>query len=509
MVRGGTSSGELEMETESALVVEGIVKKYPGVTALDDVNLDVRKNEVHAICGENGAGKSTLIKVLTGAIQPDAGVITIDGVQVRGFTPHEAMFSYGIAASYQEFNLVPYLSIAENIFLGNELKRPNGFLDIRKMNQEAERVLGILGVQIDPHKQVKELSVAFQQIVEIAKAISHNVKTLIMDEPSAPLTTTEVDKLFELVKNLKNNGVTVIYISHRLSEIFELSDRVSILRDGKLVNTLTTSETTKNALIHNMVGRELLETYPQRTCRPAEPILRVENLSSDQNVKQVSFTLRAGEVLGFGGLVGAGRTELVRAIFGADRKTGGTIHLDDREVEISCPSEAVKLGMGLIPEDRKRQGIISELSIKENISYSSFEKVSRLGLILPRLLNAVAENFRKILNIVTPDIEKKIKELSGGNQQKVVLARWLATGCRIVLFDEPTRGIDVGAKQEIYALINRLAEEGKGIVFISSEMPELLGMSDRIIVMHEGEVTGELSHEEATQEKILRLASGE
>ena len=497
------------MQTESALVVEGIVKRYPGVTALDDVTLDIRKNEIHAICGENGAGKSTLIKILTGAILADEGVITVGGIQARGFTPHEAMFRYGITAIYQEFNLVPYLTIAENIFLGNELRKSNGFLDIRRMNQEAANSLCILGIDLDPRVQVRALSVAYQQIVEIAKAISHNVKILIMDEPSAPLTTTEVDKLFELVKNLKKRGVTVIYISHRLAEIFELSDRVSVLRDGRLISTFNTSETDKNELIHNMVGRELLETFPERQCRPTEPLLCVENLCSDHNVKNVSFTLRAGEVLGFGGLVGAGRTELVRAIFGADRKTGGSIRLGNQSVDITHPIEAVKLGLGLIPEDRKQHGIISELSIKENISYSSFEKVSKLRLIIPRLLNGVAEKYRKLLNIATPDIERKIKDLSGGNQQKVVLARWLATGCQILLFDEPTRGIDVGAKQEIYQLINRLAEEGKGIVFISSEMPELLGMSDRIIVMHEGEVTGELSRDEATQEKILHLASGE
>lgn len=497
------------MESESALVVRGIVKRYPGVTALDNVNLEVRENEVHAICGENGAGKSTLIKVLTGAIQPDEGTLEIGGVMAKGFSPQEAMFGYGITAIYQEFNLVPYLTIAENIFLGNELRKKNGFLDTKRMNQEAMESLAALGVQLDPQKPVKTLSVAYQQIVEIAKAISHNVKILIMDEPSAPLTTTEVEKLFELVRNLKERGVTIIYISHRLSEIFALSDRVTVMRDGKLINTFETSETDKNELIQNMVGRELLETYPKRACSRGEPLLTVENLSSGDKVKGVSFTLHAGEVLGLGGLVGAGRTELVRAVFGADRKTGGVVRVDGNVAEIVRPSRAVKLGMGLIPEDRKLQGIISELSIKENISYSSFDNVSKLRLIVPKLLTAIGEKYRKLLNIATPNVEKKIKELSGGNQQKVVLARWLATGCRIVLFDEPTRGIDVGAKQEIYQLINRLAEEGKGIVFISSEMPELLGMSDRIIVMHEGLVTGELSRDEASQEKILRLASGE
>ena len=497
------------MQEETALSVAGIVKHYPGVKALDNITLDFYKNEVHAICGENGAGKSTLIKILTGAIQPDEGTISIDSIQRRGFTPWEAMFKYGITAIYQEFNLVPYLSITENIFLGNELRRRGGLLDISGMNREAQKALGILGVDLDPRIKVKNLTIAYQQIVEIAKAISHNVKILIMDEPSAPLSTNEVEKLFTLIRNLKSRGVTIIYISHRMSEIFELSDRVTVFRDGKLINTFITAATDKKTLIHNMVGRELLETFPERTGAPTETLLKVDNLSSDNNLENISFSVKAGEVLGFGGLVGAGRTELVRAIFGADPVTGGTIRIRGKEVKINHPVQAVKLGLGLIPEDRKQHGIISELSIKENISYSSFEKVSRLRIIMTRCLKEVAEKYRRVLNIVTPSIDKKIKDLSGGNQQKVVLARWLATGCEIFLFDEPTRGIDVGAKQEIYRLINTLAEEQKGIIFISSEMPELLGMSDRIIVMHEGKIAGELARGEATQEKILQLASGE
>jgi ribose transport system ATP-binding protein len=497
------------MQNESALEVKGIIKRYPGVTALDDINLNFIKNEVHAICGENGAGKSTLIKILTGAIKADEGSIIIDGVQRKSFTPQEAMFKYGITAIYQEFNLVPYLSITENIFLGNEIKRGDGFLDNKAMNRKAKEALDILGIDLDPRAKVKSLTIAYQQIVEIAKAISHNVKILIMDEPSAPLTTKEVDKLFELVGNLKKRGVTIIYISHRLSEIFELSDRVSVFRDGRYIETFNTIETDKKELIRCMVGRELLETFPVRKCKPSELILSVNNISSKNNVSDISFSLRAGEVLGFGGLVGAGRTELVRAVFGADRLTEGTVEIQNRKVDIDHPVKAVKLGLGLIPEDRKQHGIISELSVKENISYSSFDNVSRMKLIIPKYLKRIAEKYRKLLNIVTPNIDKKIKELSGGNQQKVVLARWLATDCKILLFDEPTRGIDVGAKQEIYELINRLAEEGKGIVIISSEMPELLGMSDRIIVMHEGKIAGELTKEEATQEKILHLASGE
>lgn len=497
------------MQNESALSVTGIVKKYPGVIALDDINLDFYKGEVHAICGENGAGKSTLIKILTGAIKADEGEIAVDGKIRKAYTPHEAMFKYGIGAIYQEFNLIPYLSIAENIFLGNEIRMSNGLLDARTMNDKAKEALMSLGIDLDPRMKVQHLTVAYQQIVEIAKAVSHNVNTLIMDEPSAPLTTSEVDKLFELVRTLRERGVTIIYISHRMPEIFELSDRVSVFRDGKFITTYITADTDKNELIKSMVGRELLETFPERNVQYGENLLEVKNLSAADNVKNVSFTLKAGEIVGFGGLVGAGRTELVRAVFGADKISEGEILVKGKPVKIESPQTAVKYGFGLIPEDRKQHGIITEQSIKENISYSSFQRVSKMHLIVPRLLKEVGEKYRKTLKIACPGIEKKIKDLSGGNQQKVVLARWLATDCDIILFDEPTRGIDVGAKQEIYELINDLAESGKGIVLISSEMPELIGMSDRIIVMHEGVIAGELSKDEASQERILHLASGE
>ncbi len=486
------------MPETSVLSVQGIVKRYPGVTALDTINMDFFANEIHAICGENGAGKSTLIKILTGAVQPDEGRIFIEGTERKGYTPHEAMFNYGIAAIYQEFTLIPYLSVAENVFLGHEKLRKDGFLNIRKMNENTKEILNLLGVDLNPKAQVKTLSVAYQQLVEIAKAISHDAKILIMDEPSAPLTTVEVEILFSLVRNLRRRGVTVIYISHRLPEIFELSDRVSVFRDGRFISTFATAETNKKELIRAMVGRELNETFPRRSCSPSAEVLSVENMSAGGKLKNISFSLRAGEVLGFGGLVGAGRTELVRAVFGADPVTGGTVRVGGKRAVISHPIDAVRLGLGLIPEDRKQHGIITELSVKENVSYSSFDKVSRLKLISPKLLTRTAEKFRKLLHIACPNTDKKIKELSGGSQQKVVLARWLATDSTILFFDEPTRGIDVGAKQEIYELINQLAEEGKGIIFISSEMPELIGMSDRIIVMREGVITGTLSREEAS-----------
>jgi ribose transport system ATP-binding protein len=493
---------------QTILSVRKIVKRYPGVTALDQISLDFQAGEVHAICGENGAGKSTFIKVITGAIKADEGIIEIEGIPRKGYSPHEAMFRFGISAIYQEFNLVPFLSIAENIFLGNEPQR-KGFLDIRRMNREATLLLESLGIDLDPRRMVGTLTVAYQQLVEIAKAVSHNTKILIMDEPSAPLTTNEVDKMLALVRNLKARGVTIIYISHRLNEIFELSDRVSVFRDGRYIKTLDTLMTDKKELISLMVGRELADTYPRNTVPRKGVFLEVRNLSTPSLLRDISFTLHEGEILGFGGLVGAGRTELARAIFGADPISGGTIHIRGTEAHIMHPREAVQLGIGLIPEDRKQHGIVAELSVMENIAYSSFGKVSRFGLIFEKLLKATAVKYKSLLRIVTPDLYKKVKELSGGNQQKVVLARWLATNCDLLIFDEPTRGIDVGAKQEIYELVSSLAAQGKAIIFISSEMPELLGMADRIIVMYEGRITGELSGTEATQNRVLQLASGE
>ncbi len=493
---------------QTILSVRDIVKRYPGVVALDHVSLDFYAGEIHAICGENGAGKSTFIKVITGAIRADEGTIEIDGVPRKGYVPHEAMFKFGISAIYQEFNLVPHLSIAENIFLGNE-PAANGFIDFRAMNRQASQLLASLGIDMNPRATVKSLTVAFQQIVEIAKAVSHNTKILIMDEPSAPLTTNEIEKMFAMVRNLKQRGVSVIYISHRLAEIFELSDRVSVFRDGRHISTMDTASTDKNELISLMVGRELSGTYPARAETGGEILLEVAGLSTPGLLQNISFTLRAGEILGFGGLVGAGRTELARAVFGADPISQGHLRVHGTEVRINHPNSAVRLKIGLIPEDRKQHGIIAELSVMENIVYSSFAKVSTVGLITKRLARACAEHYRALLRIVTPSLDKKVKELSGGNQQKVVLARWLATNCDVLIFDEPTRGIDVGAKQEIYGLIADLASQGKGIIFISSEMPELLGMSDRIIVMYEGRITGELSKAEATQNSVLRLASGE
>ena len=470
--------------------------------------MDFFHGEIHAICGENGAGKSTFIKILTGAIQPDSGSILIDNCVCGGFTPHQAMTRFGISAIYQEFNLVPALSIAENLFLGNEIRR-NALLDIGEMNRRAKEILRALAVDLDPRIPVERLAVAYQQIVEIAKATHQKARLLILDEPTAPLAIHEVETLFALIKRLKAQGLTIIYISHRLPEIFELSDRVTVFRDGKKIATLTTADTTKDELIHLMVNRRLDETYPQRSSVLGKKLLEVRNLSTPSLLRDISFTLHAGEILGFGGLVGAGRTELARAVYGADPITSGQILVRGRKVSIRHPQRAVSCKIGLIPEDRKQHGIIAELSVRENIAFSSFQSVSRFGLLQISTLERVAEKIIKLLRIATPNAQKRVRELSGGNQQKVIIGRWLTSDCDMIFFDEPTRGIDVGAKQEIYEHISELASQGKGILLISSDMQELLGMSDRIVVMHEGKITGELSREEATQDTVLRLASGE
>jgi len=494
------------MKNEVILSVKNITKSYPGVIALDNVSMDFIKGEIHAIAGENGAGKSTLIKIITGAIQADSGKIELNGIMHNGFTPYEAQTKLGISAIYQEFTLISELSVAENVFLGKELEK-GFFLNKKQMHIETEKILGKLGVKINPGTLVKNLSVAYQQIVEIAKSLSQEVKILVMDEPSAPLTSNEVDHLFQLVRTLKSQGVTIIYISHRLTEIFELSDRTSIMRDGKLITTINTDKIDRKELINFMVGRELGESYPQNILSSEDVLLEVKNINTLKNLKNISFKLHKSEILGFGGLVGSGRTELARAIFGADSILSGEIFVKGKKVEIKNPGEAVKNGISLVPEDRKQHGILAEMSVKQNITFSSLKNITDFGLINHKKENNIATTFKNKLKIATPNLIQKVKNLSGGNQQKVVLAKWLATQCEIIIFDEPTRGIDIGAKQEIYELIKKLAEEGKGIIFISSEMPELLGMSDRIIVMREGEITGSLNKREATQHAILDMAS--
>ena len=487
------------------LELRNITKDYPGVRALDNVSLSVHPGEVHALIGENGAGKSTLIKALTGAIQPTSGSIVMDEQEYSHLNPIQAL-QLGICAVYQEFNLVPYLSVAENIFYGREIQKGLLF-DFKAQCEETSRVLDQLGVQIDPRGRVKDLSVAYQQVIEIAKAVSRDVRVLVLDEPTAPLTRHEIDALFTIVNNLRAAGVAIIYISHRLEEVFQISDRVTVLRDGKYIATLDPKNTNRQELITLMVGRELSATYPKRQNESTSAVvLDAKNISTTY-VHNLNFSLKKGEILGFAGLVGAGRTEMARAIFGADPLLSGRVILNGKPVRIKSPEDAIANGIGLIPEDRKQHGLLLQLTVGKNVSLSDLKNLSMYGYINRRQetekINSLVDNLR----IKTPSVEQQVKNLSGGNQQKVVLAKWLATQCDVLIFDEPTRGIDVGAKAEIYKLFVNLADSGKSIIMITSEMPELLGMSDRIVVMLEGTIVGELSRQEASQEKILDMAS--
>lgn len=491
-------------DQETVLSLKNVTKLYPGVTALDNVSLEFRRGEVHALIGENGAGKSTLIKIIAGAIAPEHGVIQCEGHEYTHMTP-ACSRGHGIEVVYQEFNLVAPLSAAENIFLG---ERSGHLINWTQINQKAEELFRLFQADISPNALVRDLPSAKQQLVEIAKAISKNVKILILDEPTAPLTVAETEHLFDVVRLLKSRGVTVIYISHRLDEIFQICDRISVLRDGQFVRTLKTSETDRNQLIALMVGRELTQTYPSRTNEIGDVSLRVEGLVNDK-LKGVTFEAHKGEILGLSGLIGSGRTETARAVFGADKKTAGRIFINGQEVKTKTPCDAIRLGIGLIPEDRKRQGVFLRESIRWNTSIVNIKNISKYFIVDRKQEKKDAEYFRDKLRIRTPSILQTVGNLSGGNQQKVVLAKTLAANSNIVIFDEPTRGIDVGARYEIYLLMNELAAEGKTIIMITSDMEELLGMSDRILVFYNGTIAGELQKDEFSQVRILELASGE
>ena len=495
------------MDTKNSILsLRGVKKQYSGAPnpAIEDITLDIEQGEIYGLVGENGAGKSTLIKTIAGAIEITDGEVLYKGEKLICKSP-EAAIEKGIGVVYQEFNLFPNLAVYENIFFGIEVKK-NGFLDRKLMIQKAQEILKQLGFELDVTKRVSTLSPAYQQATEIAKCINHNVELMIMDEPSAPLTEKEVGQMFKVVRKLNESGVTIIYISHKLNEIFDLTNRVSVLRDGHLINTFRTEEVTEQELIREMVGREITDIYPEKAIGAKDVILRVENLSSSK-VHGVSFELRKGEALGFGGLVGAGRTEAMRLLFGADKKTGGTVYINGEEVQISNPIDAIRNGIGLIPEDRKMQGLVLNKSIFLNCLLPSINKYSKSGFIRFKDAHSDIGKLYDILKIKAVDQNQVVSHLSGGNQQKVVLEKWLLRNCDILILDEPTRGIDVGTKQEIYQLIKDLAAEGKAVIVISSEMPELIGVSHRIIVMHEGKVAGEVKGEEITQEAILTLAS--
>ena len=489
------------------LEMRHIRKTFPGVVALDDVDFDLRRGEVHILLGENGAGKSTLMKILSGAYQKSAGQIVFDGQDVEIRNPKHAQ-TLGISTIYQEFNLIPHLSAGENIFLGRE---PHwfGLIDQRAIFQEATRALNGLGLNLDPHKLIKELKVAEQQMIEVAKALSLDARILIMDEPTAALTEHEIKELFANIRSLRDKGVSIVYISHRMEELFEIGDRVTVLRDGRTVGTYDVRETSKAELIRLMVNRELTELFPKERAELGPEVLRVEGLNTHAGLKDISFSLRKGEVLGIAGLLGAGRTELARAIFGLDKIASGTISINGLPQRIGSPRAAINSGIGFLTEDRKSQGLVLPLSVKENLCLASVDKFSRWGLMNAQEEQQAADRYVKDLRIKTPSLDQKVVYLSGGNQQKVVLSKWLCCKSEIFIFDEPTRGVDVGAKAEIYQLMNKLTASGVAIIMISSEMLEVLGMSDRILVMRGGRITGEFSAEEATSERILQCALAE
>ena len=493
------------MDAKVVLSLENITKKYPGVVALNNVSIDFFEGEVHALLGENGAGKSTLIKAVAGAIDIDSGTIKINGHAFQKVTPHISR-DLGIEVIYQEFNLVPTLSVAENIYLC-EKSEQSALFSAKEIEKKAAAVLAQFEVNINPRAMVQDLSIADQQIVEIAKAVSKNVKILIMDEPSAPLSVSEVELMFNIIKQLKEKGVTVIYISHRLEEVFRISNRVSVLRDGSYITTVNTSETNRQELINLMVGRELKESYPARKKPHGRIALEVKKLTGNRN-RDISFSAYKGEILGIAGLVGAGRTELAQLIFGAVPADRGEIVINGNSARIDSPLDAIKHRIGFLTEDRKGQGLFLDMSVKWNIVFPILKKISKYSIVDTKKEGEIAGHYKERINIKTPSLSQQVINLSGGNQQKVVLAKSLAAESDILIFDEPTRGIDVGAKQEIYHLMTELADLGKTILMISSDMEELLGMSDRIIVMCEGELAGEVQKDNFNQHYILDLASG-
>mgnify|MGYP000862265545 CR=1 FL=1 len=495
--------------SEYALEMLDVTKTFSKVIALNHVDLRVKEGEVHALIGENGAGKSTLMKVLSGVYMADSGTVRIFGENVHFHSPQDAI-DKGIAIIYQELSLIPDLNAVENLMLGHEI-HTNQFIRKKEEDAFAKKWLDYVsaGTIPDYHTPVRNLSVAQQQMIDIAKAVSYQARIIIMDEPTDSLTQKEIDVLFAIVRKLREDGITVIYISHRLEELFEICDRITVLRDGAFVESANIAEVNKDWLISKMIGRDLKDTFPQRNrILSDEVVLEAKELTGER-FQDVSFQLHRGEILGFSGLVGAGRTEVMRAIFGADKAVSGQVELFGESVKITHPYEAVKQGMAFATEDRKVQGLFLNQNIKSNVAISSLKWICSRGFVNEKQEIELANQYMEDLKIVAPDIYKVCQYLSGGNQQKVVLSKWLASRCKILILDEPTRGIDVGAKYEIYLLMDQLVKAGVSIIVISSEMPEIMAVSDRILVMHEGSITGELSHEQFSEENIMKLASGE
>ena len=489
------------------LTMKDIDKSFPGVHALDHVNFEVKKGEVHALMGENGAGKSTLMKVLTGIYSKDSGTITYEGKEVEFHNTREAQ-SAGIVIVHQELNMLGHLTVAQNIFIGREFKKGIK-IDDKKMNEEAKKLFDKLHIDIDPMETMSNLTVGKQQMCEIAKAISHEAKVIVFDEPSAALTETEIQELFKIIRDLRDQQLGIVYISHRMDEIKVITDRVTVMRYGGYVGTLITQDCTKDDIINMMVGRVIYEDPKTKSMVPddAPVVLKVEHLNAGKMVQDVSFELKKGEILGFSGLMGAGRTETARAIFGADPKESGDIYVNGEKVEIKSPQDAVNHGIGYLSEDRKRYGIVVQKTVAENSTMACLENYMKGVFIDKKAEKDVTQKYVESLATKTPSVEQLVVNLSGGNQQKVVIAKWLIKDCDILIFDEPTRGIDVGAKNEIYKLMNQLAHEGKSIIMISSEMTEILRMSDRVVIMCEGKKTGEIRIEEASQENIMKMAT--
>jgi ribose transport system ATP-binding protein len=495
------------------LKATGIAKSFPGVRALDGVNLTVRRGRLNALLGENGAGKSTMMNILAGVFPPDAGAVTLDGKPVSFKNTREAQAA-GIAIIFQELNLVPELSIAENIFIGREPLNRFGLVDFARMNADTAALLKDLEMDVDPRSLVSQLKVGAQQVVEIAKAISFNARVIIMDEPTSAITEHEIEVLFRQIKRLKQNGVGLIYITHKLDELPQIADDITVFRDGKFVGAKAFNEVTRDEMIRMMVGRELADLFPKSPTKTGGVVLRAKNISlkhpereNDFAVRDVSFEVRRGEVLGIFGLMGAGRTELLQTIFGLHPKTStGEVEIGGQRVSIKSPQDAIAAKLALAPEDRKAEGVVLGLSVAHNATLACLSKIERFGFLQPRMESELVGGYVSRLRVKTPSIHQTIVNLSGGNQQKVVLAKWLATEPKVLLLDEPTRGIDINAKKEIYALIDELAQSGLGVVMVSSELPEILGIADRILVLCEGRKTAEFSRAEATEEKVVKAA---
>jgi len=494
---------------EVLVAMDGIEKTFPGVHALSQCKFELHAGEVHALVGENGAGKSTLMKVLAGIYAKDSGQILYKGREVEIPNPRAAK-DLGISMIHQELNLMPHLTVAQNIFIGREPRRGVKFLlDDKAINDETQKLLDMMHLTINPRTKVSDLTVAKQQMVEIAKALSLKSQVLIMDEPTAALTESEIDELFRIIRRLRDQGVGIVYISHRLEELKKISDRITVMRDGRYIDTVLTPDVTIDRIISMMVGRTIYESAPEvPEDANQDVVLEVRNLNRGRALRDVNFKLKRGEILGFAGLMGAGRTEVARAIFGADPVDSGEVYIEGKPVHIHSPSDAVKHGIGYLSEDRKRYGLTLGMDVETNVVLASFRKfLGFLGVVNNSQTRKTAIQYVDALSIKTPGVQQKTKNLSGGNQQKVVIAKWLTADTQILIFDEPTRGIDVGAKSEIYKLLNDLARQGKSIIMISSELPEILRMSHRIVVMCEGRITGELTAAEATQEKIMTYAT--